>query len=129
MVSYLLARRCLPLPALASSAALDGGAFLNDTQFEIDLQMRCIDDDVFEFGCVDWGWVDWGWVDWEARCCASKNSCLWRIMDVNCPLNDGDIETFVGVGVDDMYVYMYNVSIYKYFYILNICCCYSATNI
>jgi hypothetical protein len=50
-------------------------------------------------------------------------------MDVNCPLNDGDIETFVVAVVDDMYVYMYNVSIYKYFYILNICCCYSATNI
>jgi len=78
--------------ALASAPVFEW-AFL-DAQFETDLQMRCKMEAV---GCVDW----------EARFCASKNSCLWRIRDVNCPLNDGEIETFAVV-VDDMCI-MYNV--------------------
>ncbi len=37
---------------------------------------------------------------------ASINSCLWRIIFVKWPLNDGDIETLddVGAGDDDMFI-------------------------
>ena len=54
------------------------------------------------------------WDDEPSARVASKNSCLWRIIFVIFPLNDGDTETFD----EDIICYYYLLCI-MYYYLIN----------